>query len=132
VVVFWVLVVSAFVLVVGCSGECHFFGWVLLCVLSFRFHVCLPHVVFCVIRMPVIVPAKPVIAAKTSLFHECKSAKCAISNAVKLNVKAMANFTPRTKRSLGDTSVVVAVLSVVLLVKARFIQSVNGCAPSAV
>jgi len=29
----------------------------------------------CVIRMPVMVPAKPVIAAKTSLFHDCKSAK---------------------------------------------------------
>jgi len=83
--------------------------------------------------MPVIVPAKPVMAAKTSLFHVPSNAKCAISKAVKLNAKAMANFTPRTKRSLGDTSsATAAVLSVVLLrVNACFIQSVNGCAPSA-
>jgi len=70
------------------------------------------------------VPAKPVIVAKTSLFHERKSAKCAISKAVKLKVNAMANFTPRTKRSLGGTSAEAAVLSVVLRrVKARFTQS---------
>jgi len=74
--------------------------------------------------MPVIVPAKPVIAAKTSLFHECKSAKCAISKAVKLKVNTKANFTPRTKRSLGViSSAEAAVLLVVLRVKARFIQS---------
>jgi hypothetical protein len=74
--------------------------------------------------MPVMVPAKPVIAAKTSLFHVRSNAKCAISSAVKLNVKAMANLTPSTKRSLGGISSAVTVLSVVLRVKARFIQSV--------
>jgi hypothetical protein len=77
------------------------------------------------------VPAKPVIAAKTSLFHVRSNAKCAISKAVKLKAKAMANLTPRTRRSLGGTSAA-AVLSTVLLVKARFIQSVNGFASSAV
>ena len=82
-------------------------------------------------RMPVIVPAKPVMVAKTSLFHVCKSARCAISMAVRLNVNVMANFTPRTKRSLGATSsAMVAVLSGVLRVSAFFIQSVNGYAPS--
>ena len=81
--------------------------------------------------MPVIVPANPVIVAKTSLFHVCKRAKCAISMAVRLNVNVMANFTPRTRRSLGGTSSVTsAVLSVVLRVSAFFIQSVNGSAPS--
>jgi len=83
--------------------------------------------------MPVMVPANPVMVAKTSLFHEPKSARCAISMAVRLKVKAMANFTPRTKRSLGETSDnwLAAVLSVVLLVSARLTQSVNGSAPSA-
>jgi len=88
---------------------------------AMRFH----SPVFCEIKMPVMVPAKPVIVAKTSLFHERKSAKCAISKAVKLKVNAMANFTPRTKRSLGAiSSAGAAVLSVVLRrVKARFTQS---------
>ena len=72
--------------------------------------------------MPVIVPAKPVMAAKTSLFHVRSNAKCAISMAVRLKVNAMANLTPRTKRSLGGTSAE-AVLSVVFRVNARFIQS---------
>ena len=80
--------------------------------------------------MPVIVPAKPVIAANTSLFHSPSRARCAISRAVRLKVKAMANFTPRTRRSLGGTSCAVMVLSVVFRVRARFIQSVNGCASS--
>lgn len=79
--------------------------------------------VFCVIRMPVIVPAKPVMAAKTSLFHVRSSAKCAISRAVRLKVSEMANFTPKTRRSLGGTSSADAVLSVVFRVKARLIQS---------
>jgi hypothetical protein len=70
------------------------------------------------------VPAKPVIAAKTSLFHVPKRAKCAISSAVKLNVRAMANLTPRTKRSLGGTSSSATVLSAVFRVNARLIQSV--------
>ena len=74
-------------------------------------------------RMPVMVPAKPVMAAKTSLFHVPKRAKCAISSAVRLKVKAMANFTPRTRRSLGGTSSADAVLSVVFRVNARLIQS---------
>lgn len=88
--------------------------------------------VFCEISIPVIVPANPVMAAKTSLFHVCKRAKWAISMAVRLNVNVMANFTPRTRRSLGGTSSAArAVLSVVLRVSAFFIQSVNGCAPSA-
>ena len=84
--------------------------------------------------MPVIVPANPVMAAKTSLFHMCSSAKCAISMAVRLKVSVMANFTPRTSRSLGGTSsaTLATVLSVVLRVSAFFIQSVNGYAPSAV
>ena len=83
--------------------------------------------------MPVMVPAKPVMVAKTSLFHVCSSAKCAISMAVRLNVNVMANLTPRTRRSLGGTSSATrAVLSVVLRVSAFFIQSVNGYAPSAV
>lgn len=73
--------------------------------------------------MPVMVPAKPVIAAKTSLFHVPKSARCAISSAVRLKVRAMANFTPKTKRSLGCTSACAAVLSVVFRVNARRIQS---------
>ncbi len=77
------------------------------------------------------VPAKPVIAAKTSLFHVPKRAKCAISNAVRLKVRAMANLTPKTKRSLGGTSSADAVLSVVFRVNARLIQSVNGFASSA-
>ena len=81
--------------------------------------------------MPVIVPAKPVIVAKTSLFHVPKRARCAISSAVRLKVNAIANFTPRTKRSLGGTSSADAVLSVVFRVNARLIQSVNGSAPSA-
>ena len=83
--------------------------------------------------MPVMVPAKPVMVAKTSLFQVPKSARCAISRAVKLKVKAMANFTPSTRRSLGETSDIWfnAVLSVVLLVSARLTQSVNGYAPSA-
>ena len=70
------------------------------------------------------VPAKPVIAAKTSLFHVRSNAKCAISSAVKLKVNAMANLTPKTKRSLGGTSSVAAVLSVVFRVNALLIQSV--------
>lgn len=78
------------------------------------------------------VPAKPVMAANTSLFHAPSRARCAISSAVRLKVKAMANFTPRTRRSLGGTSAEVTVLSVVFRVNARFIQSVNGCASSAV
>jgi hypothetical protein len=73
--------------------------------------------------MPVIVPAKPVIAANTSLFQVPKRAKCAISSAVKLKVNAIANLTPSTKRSLGGTSSAVAVLSVVFRVNARLIQS---------
>ena len=73
--------------------------------------------------MPVIVPAKPVIAAKTSLFHVRSNAKCAISSAVRLKVKAMANLTPRTKCSLGCTSWV-AVLSAAFRVSAFLIQSV--------
>ena len=83
-------------------------------------------------RMPVIVPARPVIVAKTSLFHVCKRAKCAISMAVRLNVNVMANLTPRTRRSLGATSsaTLATVLSVVLRVSAFFIQSVNDYAPS--
>ena len=88
--------------------------------------------------MPVIVPASPVMATKTSLFHVRSNAKCAISMAVKLKVKAMANFVPRTKRSLGVISSAFssafsfnAVLSVILRVSAFFIQSVNGYAPSA-
>lgn len=78
------------------------------------------------------VPVMPVMAAKTSLFHLPNSARCAISNAVKLKVSAMANFTPSTSRSLGGTSEnsFTAVLSVVLRVRARFTQSVNGYAPS--
>ena len=85
--------------------------------------------------MPVIVPASPVMAAKTSLFHVRSNAKCAISIAVKLKVKAMANFVPKTNRSLGGTSWAKAfscsvVLSVVLRVSAFFTQSVNGYAPS--
>ena len=72
--------------------------------------------------MPVMVPAKPVIAAKTSLFHARSNAKCAISSAVRLKVNAMANLTPRTRRSLGGTSAH-AVLSMVFRVKARLIQS---------
>ena len=84
-------------------------------------------------RMPVIVPANPVIVAKTSLFHVCSKARCAISMAVRLNVNVMANLTPRTRRSLGTTSSATrAVLSVVLRVRAFFIQSVNGYAPSPV
>jgi hypothetical protein len=79
--------------------------------------------VFCEIRMPVMVPVKPVIAAKTSLFHVPKRAKCAISKAVKLKVRAIANLTPRTRRSLGGTSSADAVLSVVFRVNARLIQS---------
>jgi len=78
------------------------------------------------------VPAKPVIAANTSLFHVRSNAKCAISSAVKLKVNVMANLTPKTKRSLGGTSSSAAVLSVVFRVNARLIQSVNGCASSAV
>ena len=79
-----------------------------------------------------IVPANPVMAAKTSLFHVCKSARCAISMAVRLNVNVMANFTPRTMRSLGATSsaTLATVLAVVLRGSAFFIQSVNGYAPS--
>ena len=88
--------------------------------------------VFCEIRIPVMVPAKPVIAAKTSLFHVRSNARCAISNAVRLKVSAMANLTPKTKRSLGGTSSAAAVLSVVFRVNARLIQSVNDFAPSAV
>ena len=91
--------------------------------------------VFCEMRMPVIVPAKPVMAAKTSLFHVRSNARCAISSAVRLKVNVMANLTPRTKRSLGSTSSVTlaAVVSVVFFfVRAFFIQSVNGFAPSAV
>lgn len=76
--------------------------------------------------MPVIVPVKPVIAAKTSLFHVRSNAKWAISMAVRLKANAMANLTPRTKRSLGGTS-----SATVFLVRARFIQSVNGFASSA-
>ena len=83
--------------------------------------------------MPVIVPAKPVMVAKTSLFHVCSSARCAISMAVRLNVNVMANFTPRTRRSLGGTSsaTLASILLVVFFfVRAFFIQSVNGYAPS--
>jgi hypothetical protein len=40
--------------------------------------------------------------AKTSLFQLCKSAKWAISMAVKQKVKAMANLVPKTSRSLGS------------------------------
>src|SRR4030067_2092455 len=81
--------------------------------------------VFCDMRMPVIVPAKPVMAAKTSLFHVRSNARCAISSAVRLKVNAMANFTPRTNRSLGGTSCcsAFAVLSVVFRVNARLTQS---------
>ena len=86
--------------------------------------------VFCEMSIPVIVPAKPVMAAKTSLFHVRSNAKFAISSAVKLKVNAMANLTPKTKRSLGGTSSAVAVLSVVFRVNARLIQSVNDFAPS--
>jgi len=81
--------------------------------------------------MPVIVPAKPVMAANTSLFHAPSRARWAISSAVRLNVNAIPNFTPRTKRSLGSTSATVTVLSVVFRVNACLIQSVNGCASSA-
>lgn len=70
------------------------------------------------------VPAKPVMAAKTSLFHAPKSARYAISKAVRLKVRAMANLTLSTRRSLGGTSASAAVLSVVFRVNARFIQSV--------
>ena len=73
--------------------------------------------------MPVIVPAKPVMAAKISLFHVRSNAKCAISRAVRLKVRAMANLTPRTRRSLGCTSSV-AVLSAAFRVSAFLIQSV--------
>jgi len=128
--VFGDCIVSVLFWLCGCAGESHFFRFFLQWLTVVRFQVCLPHTVFCEIRMPVIVPAKPVIAAKTSLFHVRSNAKCAISMAVKLKAKAMANLTPRTRRSLGDTSVAI-VLSVVLRVNARFIQSVNGCAPSA-
>ena len=89
--------------------------------------------VFCEISIPVIVPAKPVMAAKTSLFHVCKRAKCAISMAVRLNVNVMANLTPRTRRSLGGTSSATpaSILFVVFFfMRAFFIQSVNGYAPS--
>lgn len=95
--------------------------------LAIRLQICSPPgYVFCAIRMPVIVPAKPVMAAKTSLFHAPKSARCAISMAVRLKVRVMANFTPSTRRSLGSASAAacVAVLSVVFRVKARLIQSV--------
>ena len=81
--------------------------------------------VFCEMRMPVIVPAKPVMAAKTSLFHVRSNARCAISSAVRLKVKAMANLTPRTRRSLGGTSsaTLAAVLSVVFR-RERFLNPV--------
>lgn len=69
-----------------------------------------------------IVPAKHVIAAKTSLFHECNSAKCAISSVVRLKVRAIANLTPRIKRSLGDAPVE-AFLFVVFRVNKCLIQS---------
>lgn len=85
-----------------------------------------------------IVPAKPVIAAKTSLFQDPNNARCAISIADKLKTNAIANFVPNTNRSLGDTSSVAAsalfcraVLLVIRRVKARRTQSVNGYAPSA-
>ena len=39
--------------------------------------------------MPVIVPARPVMAAKTSLFHVCKSARCAISMVSFCNVLSL-------------------------------------------
>ena len=76
----------------------------------------LPRYVFWEIRMPVMVPVKPVIAAKISLFHVPSNAKCAISNAVKLPASAMANFTPRNRLSLCDVASASAatVLSVVL------------------
>jgi len=80
--------------------------------------------------MPVIVPASPVIAANTSLFQVPSRARWAISRAVRLNVRAILNFTPRTRRSLGGTSICLTVLSVVLRVRARFIQSVNGFSSS--
>jgi len=100
--------------------------------MAIRLQICSSHSVFCEIRIPVMVPVKPVIAANTSLFHVRSNARCAISSAVKLKVRAMANLTPKTKRSLGCTSSAVTVLSVVFRVNARLIQSVNGCASSAV
>ena len=45
-------------------------------------------------NMPVIVPARPVIAEKISLFHVLRMRRWEISNAVRLMVMAMANFTP--------------------------------------
>ena len=88
--------------------------------------------------MPMIVPANPVMAAKTSLFHVPKSARFAISMALKLKVNAMANFVPKTRRSLGGTSCAKTsafscrlVLSVIRRVRAFFTKSVNGYALSA-
>lgn len=52
------------------------------------------------------VPVKPVIAAKISLFHVCNAIMCVISRAVSVMVVAMANFTPMTRRGSGGISIV--------------------------
>lgn len=86
-----------------------------------------------------IVPARPVMAAKTSLFHVPRIARFAISIAERQNVNAMANFVPSTSRGSGSTSSCIAasafsckaVLLVIRRVRAFFTQSVNGYAASA-
>lgn len=70
-------------------------------------------------------------AAKISLFHVPSNAKCAISSAVRLNVRAMANLVPNTRRESGSASPLSPLLVVVLRVSAFLTQSVNGCALSA-
>lgn len=79
------------------------------------------------------VPASPVMAAKTSLFHVPSKARFAISMADRQNVNAMANLVPNTNRSSGSAVWAFscsAVLSVIRRVNAFFTKSVNGCAPS--
>jgi hypothetical protein len=61
---------------------------------------------FCVMSMPVIVPVKPVIVAKISLFQACSAIMCVISRAVRLMVVAIVNFTMVTKRGSGGISIV--------------------------
>jgi len=79
---------------------------------------------FCVMNMPVSVPVRAVIDANISLFHLPRNAMWAISRIVRLMVMAIANFTPRTKRSSGVVSVVSLVLRwLVLRVNAFLIGS---------
>lgn len=78
-------------------------------------------------NMPVIVPVKPVMAEKISLFHLPRNAMWAVSSADRQRVMATANFTPKTSLSSGEISSVCWLVRVVLfctvLVNACLIQS---------